>query len=211
MKTIIFDMDGTIVDSMGYWRGVVGNYLRQKGIALPMEIQHKTVAMSLEMSLSFLKEHFQLPDSVEVMHRQLGELIADFYATKVMTKPHAEEVLQYARKKGYQLALGTSTSMEYAKICLHKNHLSHYFQELFTSDCLGLPKDDIRFFTKICEKMGTTPQDTILVDDSVIALAAARKAGLRTIAVLDEYSKETWERIREENDVVVNRLSEIHL
>lgn len=211
MKNIIFDMDGTLVDSMGYWQNVTSTFLKEKGVKISKEIQNKTVAMGLDMSLSFLKEYYNLKDSVEEMYHHLEQLVAEFYASDVRLKANSKALLKEAKAKGYGIYLGTSTEMKLAKLCLKTNQIDHYFDQLFTTDFLNLQKEDPAFFEKICTLISSEPKNTLLIDDSFIALGAARKAGLQTIGVLDDHSPETWDTITVENKKVVRNLGDIEL
>ena len=95
MKAIIFDLDGTLVDSMKYWRSVSRDFMKTKGIDIEDEIQHKMTTMNLDASLKYLKDYYKLEESFEELMRDFSRTVEDFYRNKVETKEGCLEILKY--------------------------------------------------------------------------------------------------------------------
>ena len=83
MRAIIFDLDGTLVDSMGYWRSVTRDFMKEKGIVVENHVQHKMTTMSLNTSLRYLKDYYNLSESFEELYAGFSYTVKDFYANKV--------------------------------------------------------------------------------------------------------------------------------
>ena len=95
MKAIIFDLDGTLVDSMKYWRSVSRNFMKTKGIDIEDAVQHKMTTMNLDASLKHLKDYYKLEESFEELMRDFSRTVEDFYRNKVETKEGCLEILKY--------------------------------------------------------------------------------------------------------------------
>ena len=209
MKAIIFDLDGTLVDSMGYWRSVSRDFMKTKGIDIEDEVQHKMTTMNLDASLRYLKDYYNLEESFEELMRDFSRTVEDFYRNKVETKGGCLEILKYFMDKGIKVVIGTSTAAHFANIVIEKYGIAKCIDGLYTADSVGHLKAEEKFYTSIAEELGERPEDIFLVDDSSLALRTAKRAGLKTIGIYDENSKDTWPTIVSENKNSVNNLLEL--
>lgn len=209
MKAIIFDLDGTLVDSMKYWRSVSRDFMKTKGIDIEDEIQHKMTTMNLDASLKYLKDYYKLEESFEELMRDFSRTVEDFYRNKVETKEGCLEILKYFKDKGIKVVIGTSTAAHFANIVIEKYGIDKFIDGLYTADSVGHLKAEEKFYTSIVEELGERPEDVFLVDDSYLALRTGKKAGLEVIGIYDENSKDTWPTIVSENKNSVKRLLEL--
>lgn len=209
MKAIIFDLDGTLVDSMGYWRSVSRDFMKTKGIDIEDEVQHKMTTMNLDASLRYLKDYYNLEESFEELMRDFSRTVEDFYRNKVETKGGCLEILEYFKDKGIKVVIGTSTAAHFANIVIEKYGIDKFIDGLYTADSVGHLKAEEKFYTSIVEELGERPEDVFLVDDSYLALRTGKKAGLEVIGIYDENSKDTWPTIVSENKNSVNKLIEL--
>ena len=209
MKAIIFDLDGTLVDSMGYWRSVSRDFMKTKGIDIEDEVQHKMTTMNLDASLRYLKDYYNLEESFEELMRDFSRTVEDFYRNKVETKEGCLEILEYFKDQGMKVVIGTSTAAHFANIVIEKYGIDKFIDGLYTADSVGHLKAEEKFYTSIVEELGERPEDVFLVDDSYLALRTGKKAGLEVIGIYDENSKDTWATIVSENKYSVNKLIEL--
>lgn len=209
MKAIIFDLDGTLVDSMKYWRSVSRDFMKTKGIDIEDEIQHKMTTMNLDASLKYLKDYYKLEESFEELMRDFSRTVEDFYRNKVETKEGCLEILKYFKDQGIKVVIGTSTAAHFANIVIKKYGIDKFIDGLYTADSVGHLKAEEEFYTSIAEELGEMPEDVFLVDDSYLALRTGKRAGLKTIGIYDENSKDTWPTIVSENKNSVKRLLEL--
>ena len=209
MKAIIFDLDGTLVDSMKYWRSVSRDFMKTKGIDIEDEIQHKMTTMNLDASLKYLKDYYKLEESFEELMRDFSRTVEDFYRNKVETKEGCLEILEYFKDQGMKVVIGTSTAAHFANIVIEKYGIDKFIDGLYTADSVGHLKAEEKFYTSIAEGLGERPEDIFLVDDSYLALRTGKRAGLKTIGIYDENSKDTWPTIVSENKNSVKRLLEL--
>lgn len=209
MKAIIFDLDGTLVDSMKYWRSVSRNFMKTKGIDIEDAVQHKMTTMNLDASLKYLKDYYKLEESFEELMRDFSRTVEDFYRNKVETKEGCLEILKYFKGQGMKVVIGTSTAAHFANIVIEKYGIDKFIDGLYTADSVGHLKAEEKFYTSIVEELGERPEDVFLVDDSYLALRTGKKAGLEVIGIYDENSKDTWPTIVSENKYSVKRLLEL--
>ena len=209
MKAIIFDLDGTLVDSMKYWRSVSRDFMKTKGIDIEDEVQHKMTTMNLDASLKYLKDYYNLEESFEELMRDFSRTVEDFYRNKVETKEGCLEILEYFKDQGMKVVIGTSTAAHFANIVIEKYGIDKFIDGLYTADSVGHLKAEEKFYTSIAEELGERPEDVFLVDDSYLALRTGKIAGLKTIGIYDENSKDTWPTIVSENKNSVKRLLEL--
>lgn len=209
MEAIIFDLDGTLVDSMSYWRSASRDFMKTKGIDIEDEIQHKMTTMNLDASLKYLKEYYKLEENFEELMSGFSKTVEDFYANKVDLKENSLEILKYFKDQGKKLVIGTSTGDYFANIVIKKYGIDKFVDGLYTADSVGHLKAEEEFYLSIVDSLGEKKEDVLLVDDSFIALRTAKKAGLQVVGIYDENSKETWETIVNENEYAIKNLTEL--
>lgn len=188
MEALIFDLDGTLVDSMWMWKQIDIEYLGQFGIALPDDLQSKIEGMSFTETANYFKEHFPIPDPVEQIKEDWNRMAWDKYSTQVPMKPGVKELLSAARNKGIKLGIATSNSVELVENIVRVHGLETYFDAVKTSCEVerGKPSPDIYLLT--AKTLGVEPEKCLVFEDIIAGIRAGLSAGMKVCAVEDEYS-----------------------
>ena len=187
-KGAIFDMDGTLMDSMWIWRDIDIEYLGRFGIALPEDLQAKIEGMSFAETAVYFREHFGITDSIEKIQSDWNDMAIDFYRHRIGMKKGARELLTQMKERGMKIGIATSNSVELTEECLAANGVADLFDTVRTSRDTprGKPFPDI--YLSVADEWGIAPEDLIVFEDIPNGAIAGKRAGMEVIAVADDYA-----------------------
>lgn len=188
IRAVIFDLDGSLVDSMWMWRDIDIEYLGRFGIQLPEKLQAQIEGMSFTETAVYFKERFQIPDPVEKIKQDWNEMAWDKYLHEVPLKKGAYEFLQECRRRGILLGIATSNSRELVGNIADAHNLHNFFASIKTGSevICGKPAPDI--YLAVAKELGVDPADCLVFEDIVPGILAGKRAGMKVCAVEDEYS-----------------------
>ncbi len=188
IRAVIFDLDGSLVDSMWMWRDIDIEYLGRFGIPLPEKLQAEIEGMSFTETAVYFKERFQIPDPVEKIGQDWNEMAWDKYLHEVPLKKGAYEFLQECRRRGILLGIATSNSRELVGNIADAHNLHNFFSSIKTGSevICGKPAPDI--YLAVAKELGVDPADCLVFEDIVPGILAGKRAGMKVCAVEDEYS-----------------------
>ncbi|KGG81324.1 HAD family hydrolase [Caloranaerobacter azorensis H53214] len=188
VKAVIFDLDGTIVDSMWIWEQIDIDFLAKRGIRLPNDLQKAIEGMSFTETAIYFKNRFNLKESIEEIKEEWNAMAYDFYKNRVPLKKGVNEFIKYLKQKNIKLGIGTSNSRELAIEVLKTHNILHYFDTIRTSCEVekGKPYPDV--FLKVAEDLKVSPEDCLVFEDTYAGVLAAKRAGMKVFAVADEFS-----------------------
>ena len=193
---VIFDMDGTLVDSMWMWKEIDIEYLKRYGVTAledPKQIaivKKEIEGMSFTETATYFKETFHIADSVEKIKQDWNEMAYEIYCTKVPYKKGALEFLKDCKTHGKKLGVATSNSRELVDAVGKILHFDEYFDCIMTS-CearRGKPAPDV--YLAVAERLGVEPSRCLVFEDIPAGIKAGNAAGMTVIAIEDDYSKE---------------------
>ena len=189
IKAVIFDMDGTLIDSMWLWKAIDIEYLKKFGHDLPADLQGSIEGKSFTETAQYFKERFDIPDSVEVIKAEWNQMAWAYYEKKVTIKEQAEEFLQHLKDKNIATGIGTSNSKEMVALIVDKFNIGDYFASIRTSCevAAGKPSPDI--YLKVAEDLGVKPEECLVFEDVPMGIMAAKNAGMKCCAIYDDFSK----------------------
>lgn len=209
-KAIIFDLDGTLIDSMSLWRKVDRDFLHKRGIRVPRDLfDNLPQGNSFIQTAQYFKDRFSLPESAESIMVEWTEMVSWHYGNDVPLKPGAKRVVEKLNSLGVGIGLGTSNSYELAQKVLSQNGIWDYFQAVATGDMnlLGKPFPDI--YLKVAADFALEPNDCAVVEDTLSGVQAAKAAGMTAIAIYDPDSLEQHPQIKALADAFVQNFNEL--
>lgn len=188
IEAVIFDLDGTLVDSMWLWYEIDVDYLARFGLELPEDLPQKVEGMSFPETAAYVKERFQLPDSTEKIMQDWNDMAWDYYMHRVPLKKGVLDFLKHCKMKNVKLGIATSNSHVLVDNLARVLGLDT-FMSTITTACdarKGKPAPDI--YLMAADRLGVAPHKCLVFEDIIPGIMAGRSAGMKVCAVEDEYS-----------------------
>ena len=177
-KFAIFDMDGTLVDSMGFWNRLADEFLARRGFPpLPPELQEESIALTMEGTANLFIRAYGLPETPEQICAEVNGLMEEHYRTDVPLKPGAADFLVRLRAAGVKMCVASSTHPALIDICLRRLGVRDYFEFLLSCEEVGEGKDHPTVYLEAARRMGGTPENTVIFEDILVAARTAKGAG----------------------------------
>ena len=185
IQGMIFDLDGTLFDSMFIWDTAGETYLRSIGKEPAEDLQSILKPMSLYQSASYLKAQYGIPLSVEEIMDGVNRTVEAFYLHSVLPKPGVIEMLEVLYWKGIRMCIATATDRYQVEAALARCSMSRFFSQIFTCTEVGSGKDQPFIFRKAMEHLGTDRSNTVVVEDAWHAIRTAKNDGFMVAAIYD--------------------------
>ncbi len=184
----IFDLDGTLVDSMWMWRSIDIEYLERHGLSLPGNLQSEIEGMSFTQTAHYFKNRFNIKDDIEKIKNDWNEMAYDSYKHKVKLKQGVTDILNYLHSKGKKLGIATSNSKELTYACIDSLNITQYFDSIITGCDVTLGKPNPEIYLTNSKKLNVNPDRCFVFEDIPVGIIAGKSAGMTTCAVDDDYS-----------------------
>jgi HAD superfamily hydrolase (TIGR01509 family) len=188
IQGVIFDLDGTLVDSMWIWKQIDIDYLDKRGLNLPADLQKEIEGMSFTETAHHFKERFSLTDTIEEIKEEWLGMAEDFYARRIALKKGVIPFLTFLKENNIKIGIGTSNARELAEAVLRNHNILHYFDSIRTSCEVekGKPHPDV--FLKVAEDLQVIPEQCLVFEDTYAGVLAGKRAGMQVVAIADEHS-----------------------
>lgn len=210
IKAVLFDLDGTLIDSMWIWEEVDRVYMDQLGVEYETaKLQENINGMSFTETAEFFKKQFNIEESIEEIKATWVDMAEDFYRNKISVKENVIEFLEVLKDRDIKMGIGTSNTHELLKMIIEKEGIKPYFHTMRTSCEVkrGKPHPDI--YLKVAEDLGVDPSECIVFEDIPEGVRAGKAAGMKVCAVYDEYSKADKPVLMAEADYYIHNYSEV--
>ncbi|MBO6164355.1 MAG: HAD family phosphatase [Lachnospiraceae bacterium] len=181
----IFDMDGTLVDSMPYWRRTGAEYLIQKGLVPEEGLWEKLALLSTEESAVYLREHYGLTDSVEEIVAANNHIMYEHYRLDIPAKPGVPEYLDMLEQAGVIMSVCSATSPDLVDMTLTRLGLRHHFRYLTSCDEVNAGKDRPDVFLLALKKLSASPEEAVMYEDADFGIRTAKALGMHVAGVYD--------------------------
>lgn len=202
MPTIFFDLDDTLIQSIDIWEKAITALFKDLNINSDFEHVKKTfMTKRFSESLVYIKKYFYPHATIEQMNEFCMSYIIDQYQHNVPATKGAVEFVHNQAKKGTTMAVVTSNNLYLTKTVLKRLDMLDYMTRIFSGEELHMTKRETSFYEYALKELNTTPQDTIVFEDSMYAIKTARSMGIRCIGMENKWNKE---------DFIKNNVETIH-
>lgn len=193
-KYCIFDMDGTLVDSMRCWRRLGFEYLEGKGVteADAARTMETVKSLTLSQSAQLFLDTYGLPGTPEDVLVEMRDMMERHYRTDVELKPGIVNYLGRLRERGCRLCVATATDERLSHICLERLGIDDKFEFLLSCQTTGIGKEDPDIYLQAAARLGCQPEEAVVFEDALYAAQTAKNAGFYTVAVWDQTQVRDW-------------------
>lgn len=196
IKGIIFDLDGTLLDSCSIWTDVDIEFFKRRGMEVPSDYGEAIGHIGLDKAADYTIERFNLNEKKEDIIKEWKSGVLDHYKNKVKLKPHAYEFIKMVKEKGIIICAATANDEDCYKSALLSNHIYDDFSFILEVTSFKAGKDKPDVYLEACKKMGVEVENCAVFEDLLTPIKTAKKAGFKTIAVYEETSKDEEEKRR---------------
>lgn len=205
----LFDLDGTLVDSMPAGVGIVVDFLKEQGIELSVEKLKTLTPLGYKGVAKYYSEELGVPMSPSEIYAAFQRETRKAYGESIPLKTGVKETLYALKQKGFRLCVLTASPNILSELCLKRLQIFDLFEKVWSIDDFALTKADKAIYLEAAKRLGVEVSDCVMVDDHLGVLKVAKAAGMATVGVYDEYSKGAQEEIRATADGYVVNFSDI--
>jgi len=188
-EAVIFDLDGSLVDSMWMWKAIDIEYLKNFGIEPPEDLQKQIGGRSFFETAVFFKDKFGLEDSIEKIGDDWNRMAWDKYTNEVPLKEGVAEFLSACEDRGIKLGIASSNSTELIEQVLFSHNIRKRFSSIKSGTEIqkGKPAPDV--YLAVADELQVLPEKCLVFEDLVDGIKAGKNAGMTVVAVSDDYSR----------------------
>jgi 16S rRNA pseudouridine516 synthase len=197
IKAVIFDLDGSLVDSMWIWHAIDIEYLGKFGIPKPENLQADIGGRSFSETAVYFKERFQLPDTLQQIKDDWNRMAWDKYAKEVPLKEGVMDLMAFCKAKGILMGIATSNSRELVDNIVSVHQLEQYISCIMTGCEVekGKPAPDV--YLAVADRLGVKSEECLVFEDIIEGIMAGKAAGMKVCAVYDKHSEQQDEEKRQ--------------
>ena len=209
INAVIFDMDGTLIDSTGLWHEIDKRFFAKRNMELPKDYAQKIVHLGLKQAAIFTKKEYGVKESPEEIIQEWRQMAIDFYVNEVQLKKGALELLKLFKENGLKLSIATANDAELYMPCVNRLGISSYFDFIDDVNISQKGKEDGKIYLDLVDKMQSEPENTLVLEDMPTCLKTVHNLGFLTIAVFDKASEKYEEEKRSNSDLFINSFNEL--
>lgn len=211
IKGAIFDVDGTLLNSMPVWEHLGELYLRSLGIDAEPGLGEVLSTMSLPQGADYLISHYHLGKTRNRVLEGINQEVRDFYAEKVPLKAGVREFLEGLREYKIPMVIVTTSDHRNVEAALKRLGILNYFDRVLTCTEMGTDKNRPDIYLAASLQLDTEPSETLVFEDAYHAIVTAKKAGFRVVAVYDKANDSKLGKIWNTADIYLSEFSDFDM
>ena len=196
IEAAIFDLDGTLVDSMWVWEQIDIDYLNKFGHAVPENLTDEITHLTFSETAHYFKSRFTIEDSLDDIMSTWSAMAFDYYSNIVKLKPGALEYLHKLKSMNIKIALATSNSRPLLEAVLKNNDIYHLFDAITTTDEVARNKNFPDIYLTSAKKLNVNPHNCVVFEDIIAAVKGAQCANMKVVAIYDKHSEHQTEILK---------------
>lgn len=212
IKGVIFDIDGTLLDSMPLWNNLGERYLQKLGFTEEETegLSQRISTMPFAEGIHYIKKEYSLDIAEERIREQLQEMIAKAYRDEIALKAGAKEYLQFLKERGIPCILATAGDASLATAALKRLKVWEEFRGLLLCEEFNTSKREAKIYQLAMERLSLSrPEEVLVCEDVLHAVKSAKQAGFQVCGILDEANREDWAMIQEVADLTIKDFQEL--
>lgn len=206
---VIFDMDGTLLNSTEMWKGAASRYITSLRKEPEPDLGEKTKAMTLQELCAYLKAEYRIAAAEEKIAKGFNTILREDYLASVDLKEYVPIVLEKFKQKGIAMCVTTSTDKSIAEEILIRLGICDYFSHIVTCEESGGGKGDPEVFVNAHSMLKTPKEETVVIEDGLLAIRGAKEAGFYVIAVADKNEAGNIDEIKKLSDRYIESFEEL--
>lgn len=209
IKYAVFDLDGTLFDSMWLWKKIDYDYLAKRGVSVPDDYMKCINHMSIMDTALYSIKRFNLQDSPQTLINEWLDMAKEAYVNKIMLKPFVAEFLQKLKSEGISMSVATSLSLELALPALERNDILSFFDGVITSEQVKRGKGFPDIYLKAISHTKFNAGDCVVFEDILQGVKGAKAGDFFVVGVYDAESQADKEQIKQTADMYINSFKEL--
>ena len=204
IDAVIFDMDGTLIDSTGLWHEIDKKFFAKRNMELPSDYAQNIVHLGLTQAAKFTKEHYGIKESEQEIMDEWHQMSIDMYRNDVQLKEGAIEILELFKKHNIPMAIATANDDTLYMPCIERLGIGKYFKHIADVNNVKEGKQSAKIYEYLAEKMSTKKENTLVIEDMPTCIKTVFNNGFITVAVFDEASKDYNEEKKNNSHLFIN-------
>ena len=203
-KAIIFDLDGTLIDSMNVWSDIDKEFFKMHDLPFEEDYKKEIGHKGLKEIADYTKTRYNLKESEDEIVTIWLDMAKEAYAYKIPLKEGVKSFLEYLQSKNIKMGIATSNSLELTELVLKHNDIYKYFSKVVTVNELKTNKGSPDIYLHISDSFGLVPSECIVFEDLLTGIRTAKKAGYKVVGVKEISSLDKEKEIREIADLYIS-------